>query len=119
VEVRVDGNVGVGRGSSLGIFLKELRVDDLPRMPSLERVGEDLLEALDPCRKRGTPGTPEELNRFFARALLCDGDGRGEASASWIAISSVEAERRAFTAGDSVPGIRVELAEARETVRCD
>jgi hypothetical protein len=48
VEVRVDGNVGVGRGSSLGIFLKELRVDDLPRMPSLERVGEDLLEALDP-----------------------------------------------------------------------
>jgi hypothetical protein len=117
----VDGSVGVGRGSSLGIFFKELRVDDLPRMPSLERVGEDLLEALDPCRKRGTPGIPWAANAIadFARAPLCDGDGRGEAIPPWITISSVERERRAFTAGDSLPGIRVELAEARETVKCD
>ena len=49
VDVRVDGRVGVGNWSSLGMFRKELNVDDLPRKPSRERVGDDLLlEAVDP-----------------------------------------------------------------------
>jgi hypothetical protein len=41
--------VGVGNGSSLGTFRKErkeLKVDDLPRMPSLEALWEELVESL-------------------------------------------------------------------------
>ena len=76
VDVRVDGSVGVGKGSSLGIFRRELKVDDLSRKPSLERVGEDLVEAVDPCLKSGTPGIAKEVEDL-ARALW-DGEGSGE-----------------------------------------
>jgi hypothetical protein len=76
VDVRVDGRVGVGNGSSPGIFRKELNVEDLPRIPSLARVGEDVVDALDPCRRIGLPAMVEAV---FARTL-CDGDGKGEAN---------------------------------------
>lgn len=75
VDVRVDGRVGVGKGSSLGILRKELNVDDLPRIPSLARVGEDVVDALDPCRRIGIPGVAD----VFAKRL-CDGEGKGEAN---------------------------------------
>lgn len=75
VDVRVNGRGGVGKASSLGILRKELKVDDLPRIPSLERVGEDLLEALDPCRM----SVPGAADADFWRKL-CDGDGIEEAS---------------------------------------
>lgn len=57
VEVRPDaGRVGVGRLSSLGMFRRELSVDDLPRCPSLFRVGEDMEDAADSfLNKDGTP----------------------------------------------------------------
>ena len=76
VDVLVDGRVGVGNGSSLGMFRKELNVEDLPRIPSLDRVGEDLVDALDPCRRIGILGPGDAV---FAK-MLCDGDGKGEAN---------------------------------------
>jgi hypothetical protein len=105
VEVRVDGSVGVGKGSSLGIFRKELKVDDRPRIPSLARVGEDLEdEAVDPCRNSCAPGAAIADGLFAI--TLCDGDGRGEASPPLTATSSAEGDCRAFTAADSVPSPR-------------
>jgi hypothetical protein len=119
VEVRVDGSVGVGKGSSLGIFRKELNVDDLPRIPSLARVGDDLEdEAVDPCLNSCEPGGAND-DELFA-ITLCDGEGRGEASPPGAATSSAEGDRRAFTAADSVPAIWEELAESLEGARdCD
>ncbi len=105
VEVRAEGNVGVGKGSSLGTFRKELSVEDLPRMPSLARVGEDLEdEAVEDCRNSCEPGAAI-VDELFA-ITLCEGDGRGEASPPLTATSSAEGDRRDFTAADSVPGIR-------------
>jgi len=107
VEVLVDPSVGVGKGSSvIGIFRKELKVDDLPRRSSLERVGDDRVDALDPCRTSGPPGTAK-IVEDFARAL-CDGEGIGEAN-PWFLTSSVEDERKALTAEDSAPSVRTEL----------
>jgi hypothetical protein len=96
--VRVDGIVGVGKGSSIGMLRKELNVEDLPRMPSLARVGEDLVDALDPWRRIGIPGLADD---GFASTLY-DGEGKGEAN-PWTATSSVDGERSAFTAEDSDP----------------
>ena len=57
------------------MFRKELNVEDLPRIPSLARAGEDVVDALDPCRRIGIPAPVEAV---FARTLW-DGDGNGEA----------------------------------------
>lgn len=54
VDVRAEVKVGVGRGSSLGTLRSELSVDDLPRKPTREARGEELVEALEPCRNSGT-----------------------------------------------------------------
>lgn len=73
VEVLVDGNVGVGRESSFGAFLNELRVDERPRSVNLERVGDDLEDdAVDPCLNKGVPGrpTPDDV---FIKALGDEG----------------------------------------------
>ena len=94
--------MGVGNGSSLGTFRKELRVDDLPRIPSRVRVGDDDVEAPDPCRKRGTPG-PVKSDGDLAKRLW-DGEGSGDAN-PWVATSSADVVRSAFTAEDSVPGV--------------
>lgn len=103
--MRAEGNVGVGKGSSLGTFRKELSVEDLPRMPSLARVGEDLEdEAVEDCRSSCEPGAAI-VDELFA-ITLCEGDGRGEASLPLTATSSAEGDRRDFTAADSVPRIR-------------
>jgi hypothetical protein len=108
VEVLVDASVGVGRASSLGMFRKELNVEDLPRIPSLARVGEDLVEADDPVRRRGTAGAAKCMEDL-ARALRA-GDGKGEAS-PWLVTSSADGERRDFTAEDSTPSVRTELVD--------
>lgn len=90
-------------------------MDDLPRIPSRARVGEDLVEALDPCRKRGTLGATK-VDDDLARTI-CDGEGRGEAN-PWVATSSAEEECKAFTAGDSVPGVRADkLTDGRGAAR--
>jgi hypothetical protein len=87
----------------MGRFLNELNVEDLPRRSSLIRVGEDLVEALEPCRMIGIPGPVEAtLSR-----TLCDGDGKGDVNPR--ATSSADGERRALTAEDSVPRFRLEL----------
>src|SRR4051794_30624859 len=80
VEVRVEGSVGVGKESSVGMFLKERKVDDLPLGPSLARLGDDFVDAAEPCRNRGTPGAAANAVEAFARAA-CEwfGDGSGDA----------------------------------------
>jgi hypothetical protein len=80
VEVRVDASVGVGNGSSLSTpeSLKELRVDERPRTPSIARVGEDRFDAADPCLINGGPPNVDEDWAAFG-----DGDGNGDAN-PWI-----------------------------------
>ena len=69
IEVLVEGRGGVGSASSVGAFRRELIVDDLPRSPSLARVGDDLLlDAVDPCLNNGTPG-PANVEVDFTKAL--------------------------------------------------
>lgn len=66
VEVLVDGNVGVGKESSFGAFLRELKVDERPRSVNLERVGDDLEDdAVEPCRNKGVPGRPRPDDVFI------------------------------------------------------
>ncbi len=98
----------MGSESSTGLFRSEFRVDDLPRKPSLARVGEDLLDAFDPWRNSGD-AVPETLPRP-------EGEGSGDVKPPW-ARSSDDGARRDFTAGDSVPGIREVLPDAREVSR--
>jgi hypothetical protein len=50
------------------MFLRELRVEDLPRMPSLDRVGDDRTEVLESRLTKGDPGT-EKAVEDFASAL--------------------------------------------------
>lgn len=104
MDVLVDGNGGVGNGSSFAKFRNEFIVDDLPRSPSLARVGDDAVDALEPCRKRGTPG-PARPALDLTRA---EGEGNGVAK-PWPPTSSVDAERKALTADDSDPKARTEL----------
>ena len=63
--------MGVGNGSSLGTFRKELSVDDRSRSPTFEARGDELVEALEPCLKRG-PGV------FDFAGELRDGDANGD-----------------------------------------
>lgn len=87
--------MGVGKGSSLGTFRNELSVDDRPRRPTLEARGDELVEALEPCLKRGTG------------ALDFAGEVRdGEASGDRNSCPSRLSFRRACTAGDSAPKVR-------------
>jgi len=75
-------------------------------------------EAVEPCRN--SPGTPVAANadEDLARATWeSEGDGRGEGKPPETSTSSVEGDRNAFTAADSVPGIREELADAREAAK--
>ena len=104
VEVLVDGKGGVGNGSSLAKFRSEFNVDDLPRSPSLARVGEDEVDAVESCRKIGTPG-PARTALDLTRA---DGEGKGVAKPC-PPISSVDGERKALTADDSDPKALPEL----------
>lgn len=74
------------------MFRNELKVEDLPRMPSRFRVGDDALEAAEPCRNNGAPGIAKDVE---ARArALGEGDGRGDCD-PWARrpILSVEGER--------------------------
>lgn len=75
--MRVEGNWGVGSASSLGMFLRELRVEDLPRVPSLDLVGEDRTEALESRLTRGEPGTEKAIEDFVS--ALFEGDPIGDA----------------------------------------
>jgi len=104
VDVLVDCKGGVGSGSSLARFRREFRVDDLPRSPSLARVGDDAVDALEPCRRRGIPG-PARAALDLTRA---DGDGKGVAK-PWPPTSSIDDERKALTAEDSDPKALTEL----------
>lgn len=104
VDVRVDGKGGVGKGSSFGKFRNEFNVDDLPLRPSLARVGDDVVDALELCRNNGTPG-PARAALDLTRA---DGEGKGVAN-PWPSTSSVDGERKALTAEDSDPKPRTEL----------
>jgi hypothetical protein len=115
--VRVEGRVGVGKASSLGAFLKELKVDDRPRMPNLARVGDDLVDALEPWRNSGAAGPPNPKELVVCACEAREGDGEGEAKPPSAPMSSTDGERSDLTAGDSVPGILVELAEARGGTR--
>ena len=77
VDVLLDGRGGVSKvcGSSIPGFLSELTVDDLPRIPSLMRLGDewfDVLEALESCRIKGDPGA---ANSIVALAIALDADG--------------------------------------------
>jgi hypothetical protein len=112
--VRVDGKVGVGKGSALGTFRNELNVEDLPRIPSLARVGEDLLDAVEPCRNSGAPGIAKAVEDR-ARAL-CEGDGNEDWD-PWgnRPTLSTEGERSAVTGGDSGGRTPEELTDVRET----
>jgi hypothetical protein len=97
--------VGVGNGSSLGTFRKErkeLKVDDLPRMPSLEGLGEELVEALESCRNIGTP-----VESFVEEGRT--GEGRGVAN-SCASTSSVDVEGDCKDCeGYAAPGLTTEL----------
>lgn len=93
--------MGVGSASSLGTFRKELSVDDLPRRPSLEFRGEELVEALEPCRKSGT-GEGDFAGE--ARA----GDAKGERNSCPSGLS-VDSNRKDCTAGDSATRFLAEL----------
>lgn len=105
VEVRVEGSVGVGRLSSLGMFLRELSVEDLPRIPSRDFVGEECVDALESWRISGDPGMANDIEDI-ARAL-CDGDGRGEENPE--PSSAVIGIRSALTAGESELGLALLL----------
>lgn len=73
----MEESFGVGSWSSLGTFRSEFNVDDLPRKPNLDRVGEDLLlDAVEPCLNSGTAGAAKELEAL-ARAMAGNvlGDG--------------------------------------------
>jgi hypothetical protein len=95
VDVRADAKVGVGSGSSLGTFLKEFKVDDRPRRPTLECRGDELLEAVEPCLNSGVGvgGFEGELR---------DGEARGDRNSCDSRFSF----RKACTAGDSAPRVR-------------
>lgn len=111
--------MGVGRESSVGMFLSELRVDDLPLRPSRARFGEDFVDAAEPCRNNGTPGVANAVEALARAACEWFGDGSGDAKLPWAPTSSAEGDRSAFTAGDSVPGILEELAEVRDAATRD
>lgn len=58
-------------------------MDDLPRIPSLMRLGDewlDILEALESCRIRGDPGA---ANSIVALAIALDADGEA-AGVLWV-----------------------------------
>jgi len=74
--VRVEAIVEVGKGSSLGIFLKELSVEDLSRKPSLDLAGEDRPEAFEPCRMGGVAGAAMVMEDL--PIAMWDGDGSGD-----------------------------------------
>lgn len=101
VDVLVEGNGGVGKESSAGVFLRELRVDERPRKVNLERDGEDLEDdAVEPFRNKGVPGRPR-LEDVFIKALgeegACVGEGNGDWKPSGV-ISSEDCEVRAARA---------------------
>jgi hypothetical protein len=106
VELRVEGRVGVGNGSSVCWFRNELKVDDLPRMPNLCRDGEDVVDADDPFLNSGTAGAAKD-DEVLTRAPCaeCEGDGRGEGDAPWATMPSTEVGRRESMEEDSTPGI--------------
>lgn len=101
-DVRVDGSVGVGNGSSVGKFRKELRVEDRPRRPPLVRDGEDWVEVVEPLRKSWVPG-PASMDLGTA---VRDGEGNGDAKP---VTSSTDGELSACTADDSASNVLVEL----------
>jgi len=77
------------------MFLKELSVEDLPRIPSRDRVGDDRTEALESRLIKGDPGT-ENTIEDFARAL-------------WAGVPIGDADTLASSAVD---GIRIDLPAA-------
>ena len=56
-------------------------MDDLPRIPSLLRDGEDLVDALESFLNNGTAGIAK-AEEALARAACaeCEGDGKGDAN---------------------------------------
>jgi hypothetical protein len=95
VDVRADARVGVGKGSSLGTFLRELSVEDRSRRPALEGRGDELVEALEPCLKRGAG-----VDGFAGDVR--DGEANGDRNSCPSRLSFL----RACTAGDSAPRVR-------------
>ena len=68
----MEGRVGVGSWSSLGVFFNELKVDDLPCIPSCDLLGEDLLEASEIFRTSDDLGPLDSIANFAG--AIWDGD---------------------------------------------
>jgi hypothetical protein len=79
------------------MFLRELRVEDLPRIPSRDRVGEDRIEALESRLTKGDPGIEKAIEDFASTP--CEGDPIGDADT--LPTSAVDGIRIDFPAADS------------------
>jgi hypothetical protein len=78
VDVRLEGKVGVPNVSSVCVFFREVTVEDLSRRPSLERVGEERLDAAESRRTSGDPGAANIIAAFAI--AVWEGEGPGDAS---------------------------------------
>jgi hypothetical protein len=62
------------------MFLRELSVEDLPRIPSRDLVGDDRTDVFESHRIRGDPGTEKAIEDFTI--AVWDGDERADAGTS-------------------------------------